>query len=223
MGNYKDAGSLTLLTGQSRSAHSGDEPEPSILTRFAQEHPFGVILVDEIEKAHPEVLHLFLSILDDGTFRDRHGFVTSFSFTTIILTSNLGHHDKSGAVGFAKGGMSGKALATEQKTRALDVIRASLPREFIGRLDDVFIFNQLSPAVMAALIRRRVVRMGDVLGIGITLTPEQIDKVIQHTVATGLGARALDRLVEKLVGVPVARMKLRGEIRQGQEVRIELS
>lgn len=223
MGNYKDPEAVSLLMGQDRGRDPDEQPEPSILTRFAREHPFGVLVLDEVEKAHPRVLHLFLSILDDGTFRDRLGNRSHFSFCTVIMTTNLGYGRKYHWAGLPPRDLTEEDRKLIQVAGAEGFIEKVLPPEFMGRIDAVFQFKQLEPAILSDLVRARLEDMSRALGVRIGLPPDQVLEIARRAQGTGLGARALDRLIEAQVGVPVARMKLRGELPENlAEVQVTL-
>lgn len=118
-------------------------------------------------------------------------------------------------MGFAGDGSGDAARERAQQARVADTIHRALPKELQGRLDDTIVFRPLAAEVLADLVRDRVARMSHAVGVRIALDDEQVSDIVQRARDTGLGARALDRIVATTVGVPLARKKRRGELKEG--------
>ena len=156
--------------------------------------PYCVILFDEIEKAHPDVLNTLLQILDDGRVTDAQGRYVNFENTVIIMTSNAGSDRRDGAVGF------GNTLTQQGREKALKALSDIMRPEFINRIDEVISFNQLTKedftriaGIMLGDLKRGVARAG------ITLTWEDSvpAKLAEESYSVKYGARNLRRLIEK--------------------------
>ncbi len=131
--------------------------------------PYSVILFDEIEKAHPDVMNILLQILDEGKTNDAHGRTVSFANTVIIMTSNAGSDRQGGALGF------GKAPGDVKKEQALKALREFLRPEFLGRVDEIVVFNELTEENYAAIAALMLGELQEALrdkGIALRFAPE---------------------------------------------------
>ena len=168
--------------------------EAGQLTEKVRRRPYCVILFDEIEKAHPDVLNTLLQILDDGRITDAQGRYVNFENTVIIMTSNAGSDRRDGAVGF------GNTLTQQGREKALKALQDIMRPEFINRIDEVISFNQLTKEDFAKIAS---IMLGDlqkgVARAGITLTWEEAvpQKLAEESYSVKYGARNLRRLIEK--------------------------
>ena len=168
--------------------------EAGQLTEKIRRKPYSVILFDEIEKAHPDVLNILLQILDDGRITDAHGRTVNFENTVIVMTSNAGSNTKSGSVGFAR-------TANEQgRERAMKALQEFLRPEFINRVDEIVYFNQLTEdnfKAIAALMLQELQNSLSEKGIVFTWQDSLLDYLVKKSYSAAYGARNLRRLIQK--------------------------
>ncbi len=184
-----------------------------------RDHPHSVVLFDEVEKAHPEVLDLFLQIFDDGQLTDARGHRVSFTDTVIILTSNLGTA-AGRPLGFTPGG--DEPAGDAERVRA--ALRRELRPELLGRIGRTVVFEPLTRPVLrriaGKLVDRVRVRLAD-RAITIDLTDDAYDLLVRHGIEAPAGARALEQAVERLLVQPLGRTLLAGRIADGTSIRVE--
>ena len=168
--------------------------EAGQLTEKIRRKPYSVVLFDEIEKAHPDVLNILLQILDDGHITDAHGRKVNFENTVIVMTSNAGSNSKVGAVGFNR-------TADEQgKERAMKALQEFLRPEFLNRVDEVVYFHQLTEENFRAIAALMLGELRDSLAEkGLTLSWEDslLDYLVKKSYSAAYGARNLRRLIQK--------------------------
>ena len=168
--------------------------EAGQLTEKIRRKPYSVILFDEIEKAHPDVLNILLQILDDGRITDAHGRTVNFENTVIVMTSNASSNTKSGSVGFAR-------TANEQgRERAMKALQEFLRPEFINRVDEIVYFNQLTEDNFKAIAALMLQELQDSLsekGIVFTWQDSLLDYLVKKSYSAAYGARNLRRLIQK--------------------------
>lgn len=175
-----------------------------ILTTQVTSHPWSVVLLDEVEKAHPDVWSAFLQVLDAGRMTDGKGQEVDFTHTVVVMTSNVGARDLTGApLGFSAGDMS----ARDASARA--AMRDTFPPEFINRIDDVVTFSALSPDSLAAICRAEIAdvssRVRSEWGIVLSEPDDDVvQAVIRGSQVDRYGAREVQRRVSETVSVPVA-------------------
>ncbi len=168
--------------------------EAGQLTEKIRRKPYSVILFDEIEKAHPDVLNILLQILDDGRITDAHGRTVNFENTVIVMTSNAGSNTKVGSVGF------GRTANEQSKERAMKALQEFLRPEFINRVDEIVCFNQLSEAdfkKIAVIMLKEL--QGSLQEKGISFSWEEglLDYLVKKSYSAVYGARNLRRLIQK--------------------------
>ncbi len=183
--------------------------EAGQLTEKIRRKPYSVVLFDEIEKAHPDVMNILLQILDDGRITDAQGRTVNFENTVIIMTTNAGSNTKTGSVGF------GGTLGDMTKERTMKALNEFLRPEFINRVDEVLCFNQLTEDNFRSIAALMLTDVRDVLAErNYTLTWD--DSVIDHLVKEGYsaayGARNLRRIIQKQIEDVIAEkmIELRG-------------
>ncbi len=168
--------------------------EAGQLTEKIRRKPYSVVLFDEIEKAHPDVLNILLQILDDGHITDAHGRKVNFENTVIVMTSNAGSNSKVGSVGFNR-------TADEQgKERAMKALQEFLRPEFLNRVDEVVYFHQLTEENFRAIAALMLGELRDSLAEkGLTLSWEDslLDYLVKKSYSAVYGARNLRRLIQK--------------------------
>jgi ATP-dependent Clp protease ATP-binding subunit ClpC len=191
------------------------------LTEAVRRRPYQVILLDEVEKAHPDVLTAFLAVLDEGRMTDSRGRLVDFTSTVILLTSNLGASEasqaKRGKVGF-QSRESAPDLGIERIAQAA---RQALPPELYNRLDEVLTFAPLSRIDVARIGDKLLKRLGDELELSRAVTLAVEFGVVDHLLDHGgydveLGARPLRRTIARLIEAPLAEAILSGRLRPGE-------
>jgi ATP-dependent Clp protease ATP-binding subunit ClpB len=173
-----------------------------------------VVLLDEVEKAHPEVFDILLQVLDDGRLTDGQGRTVDFRNAILILTSNLGSQ-------FLVDPTTGEE---QKKQQVLDVVRASFKPEFLNRLDDLVVFSALSQDELARIAELQIDRLARRLAerrLLLDVTPTALEWLAEEGNDPAYGARPLRRLVQTAIGDRLAKEILSGEIRDGDTVRVD--
>ena len=176
--------------------------EAGQLTEKIRRKPYSVVLFDEIEKAHPDVMNILLQILDDGHITDAQGRNVNFENTIIVMTTNAGSSTKSGAVGF------GGSLSDMSRERAMKALNEFLRPEFINRVDEIVCFNQLTEQDFRGIAALMLGELRDVMGDkGVTLSWDDslIDYLVKEAYSVTYGARNLRRTIQKKVEDEIAR------------------
>jgi len=186
------------------------------LTEAVRRRPYSVILLDEIEKAHPEVFDVLLQVLDDGRLTDGQGRTVDFRNTILILTSNLGSHF-----------LVDPDLSWEEKDAAVnDIVRASFKPEFLNRLDDIIIFTPLSEEELGQIVSLSVDRLERRLSqrrLQLAVTPGARTWLAERGYDPIYGARPLRRLMQREIDDALAKAILSGEIHDGDTVRVDVA
>ncbi|MET9888889.1 ATP-dependent chaperone ClpB [Streptomyces sp. NPDC006465] len=217
MSEYGEKHSVARLVG-APPGYIGYE-EGGQLTEAVRRRPYSVILLDEVEKAHPEVFDILLQVLDDGRLTDGQGRTVDFRNTILILTSNLGSQ-------FLGGQSLADPLSSEEdrKRQVLDVVRASFKPEFLNRLDDLVVFSALDQRELERIARLQIDRLAKRLAER-RLTLEVTDAALAWLAEEGndpaYGARPLRRLVQTAIGDRLAKEILAGEVKDGDTVRVD--
>lgn len=214
MSEFQERHTVSRLVG-APPGYVGYE-EAGQLTEAVRRSPYAVILLDEIEKAHPDVFNLLLQVLDDGRLTDGQGRTVDFRNAILILTSNLGSTL-----------IADPTLGEEQRREAvLAVVRAHFKPEFLNRLDDIVVFSALSGPQLRAivdiqldLLRRRLAERRLTLDV----TDAARAWLAEHGYDPIYGARPLRRLVQSAIGDSLAKALLAGEIRDGDTVSVDLA
>ena len=184
--------------------------EAGQLTEKIRRKPYSVVLFDEIEKAHPDVLNILLQILDDGRITDAQGRTVNFENTVIVMTTNAGSNTKSGAMGF------GGTVNDMGRERALKALNDFLRPEFINRVDEIVYFNSLSEENFRSIAGLMLTETRDAIaerGISMTWSEELIDYLVKKSYSVVYGARNLRRTIQKAVEDAIAQkiIDCRGE------------
>ena len=175
--------------------------EAGQLTEKIRRRPYSVILFDELEKAHPDVLNILLQILDDGRITDAQGRVVNFENTIIIMTSNAGSDRKDGSVGF------GKTVSEQSKEKTLKALGEFLRPEFINRVDEVVCFNKLTEENFRAIAGIMLGELRDSLdarGLTFDWDGSLVDYLVKKSYSVQYGARNLRRTIQKDLEDPIA-------------------
>ncbi len=170
--------------------------EAGQLTEKIRRKPYSVVLFDEIEKAHPDVMNILLQILDDGRITDAQGRVVNFENTVIVMTTNAGSNSKSGSVGF------GGSLGDMSHERTMKALNEFLRPEFINRVDEVICFNQLSEENFRAIAAIMLSEVRDAMAersITVAWDESVIDHLVKEAYSVTYGARNLRRTIQKQI------------------------
>ena len=175
--------------------------EAGQLTEKIRRKPYSVVLFDEIEKAHPDVLNILLQILDDGHITDAQGRVVNFENTVIVMTSNAGSDSSSGPLGF------GKTANELNKDKAMKALQQFLRPEFINRVDEVISFNQLNEENFRSIALIMLKELNDVMtdkGLTFVWDDGVLDVLVKDSYSVAYGARNLRRYIQKNLEDPIA-------------------
>ena len=213
MSEYGEKHSVARLVG-APPGYVGYE-EGGQLTEAVRRRPYCVVLLDEVEKAHPEVFDVLLQVLDDGRLTDGQGRTVDFRNTILILTSNLG------STFIADTSLD----ASAKRDAVMNAVHASFKPEFLNRLDDVIIFDSLTTSELSKIVDIQVSRLGRRLSarrLTLTVTPAAREWLTLTGFDPVYGARPLRRLVQSAIGDKLARELLSGGITDGDEVIVDL-
>ncbi|MBS1704941.1 MAG: ATP-dependent chaperone ClpB [Armatimonadetes bacterium] len=217
MSEYGERHSVARLIG-APPGYVGYE-EGGQLTEAVRRRPYSVILLDEVEKAHPEVFNVLLQLLDDGRLTDGQGRTVNFKNAVVILTSNLGAHHYSELI-------MGDGEFERVKGLIMEEVRTHFRPEFVNRLDDIVIFRPLGINEIKKIVGLQVAQLARRLEER-RITVEVSDEALAHLAAVGYdpvyGARPLRRAIEREVLNPLARKILGGEVRDGEHVKVGMN
>lgn len=224
MSEYMEKHSVSKLIG-SPPGYVGHE-ESGNLTETVRHRPYSVLLFDEIEKAHPEVFNILLQVLDNGHLTDSKGRVVNFKNTVIILTSNIGseHIDKMQSIGFGAHA-SDKADYSDAKDRVMGSLKDFFRPEFLNRLDEIILFDILSPDVIQSIvglqvdiIKKRLAEKEIVLNV----TSEVLTYLAEKGYDPHYGARPLKRLIQTKILTPIASLMISSGVLKGGRVIVSV-
>ncbi len=206
MSEYMEKFSVSRLIG-SPPGYVGYE-EGGQLTEAVRRNPYSIVLFDEVEKAHPEVLNLLLQILDDGRITDSNGRVVDFKNTIIIMTSNLGS----------------ELILDGNTDLVMDEVRKHFRPEFVNRIDEIILFNPLTKEAIAEILDKIIKdienRLSDI-NVKLVLTNEAKEAFIDIGFDVNYGARPLKRLVSRTIEVDLAKMIIDGSVKSDDVIEID--
>jgi ATP-dependent Clp protease ATP-binding subunit ClpB len=212
MGEYQEKHTVSRLIGAPPGYIGYDEGGQ--LTEAIRRRPYSVLLLDEIEKAHPEVFNVLLQLLDEGRLTDGQGRTVDFRHTVVIMTSNLGSE--------LWGSAEGVDEAAEAAVRQL--LTSHFRPEFLNRIDEVVVFHRLTREDLRAIVdlqMDRVRRRLAASGYGLELTPQAKDHLLSAGYDPTFGARPLKRAIQRELLDPLALRMLAGEFRPGEAIRVD--
>ncbi|HZO19309.1 MAG TPA: ATP-dependent Clp protease ATP-binding subunit, partial [Gemmatimonadaceae bacterium] len=224
MSEYMEKFSVSRLIG-APPGYVGYE-DSGTLTKAVRRKPYSVVLLDEIEKAHPDVFNILLQVLDEGHLTDNYGRVIDFKNTVVIMTSNVGARDitKTKGLGFSAPDEKGTFDRIAEKVKE-EIGRVFNP-EFLNRLDDVIVFHPLSQAhigqIVAILLRDVQKRLTEE-ELTLKLTPAASDFLAKQGYDENFGARPLKRAIQRFVEDPLSEKILTGEFSRGDEVEVDIA
>ena len=223
MSEYGERHTVSRLIG-APPGYVGYE-EAGSLTEAIRRRPYRVVLFDEIEKAHPEVLNILLQIMDDGRLTDGHGRTVDFRNSIIIMTSNLGTSSETrGAVGFATERSESRREREQMRDRAERALREFFRPEFLNRIDEVIIFEALTEKELEQIVELMLdevrMRLAD-RGVALELTEAAKAKLVKQGYDPVFGARPLRRVVTREIENPLSKRILSGEFRDGDTALVD--
>ncbi|GGX90889.1 ATP-dependent Clp protease ATP-binding subunit [Streptomyces minutiscleroticus] len=224
MSEFQERHTVSRLVG-APPGYVGHE-EAGQLTEAVRRHPYSLLLLDEVEKAHPDVFNVLLQVLDDGRLTDSQGRTVNFTNTVIVMTSNLGSEAITGrgaSLGFRAGGSEADEEA--RREQVLRPLRQHFRPEFLNRIDEIVIFRRLSEEqldrvtdLMLEETRRRL----HAQDITVEFTSEAVDWLARRGYQPEYGARPLRRTIQREVDNPLSKMLLDGGIGAGSRIRVDV-
>ncbi|SIR80219.1 ATP-dependent Clp protease ATP-binding subunit [Micromonospora avicenniae] len=225
MSEFQERHTVSRLVG-APPGYVGYE-EAGQLTEAVRRRPYAVVLLDEIEKAHPDVFNILLQVLDDGRLTDGQGRTVNFKNTVLIMTSNLGSELITGtqrAVGFGAGEPGSEQESDELRERLMRRLQENFRPEFLNRIDEVIIFRRLEAAQLrqiTELLLEETRRRMHAQDIEVDFTTAGIDWLAEHGYQPEFGARPLRRVIQREVDNQLSRMLLASDISPGQKVTVD--
>lgn len=223
MSEYMEKHAVSKIIG-APPGYVGHE-EGGTLTEMVRHRPYAVILFDEIEKAHPEVFNILLQVLDNGHLTDAKGRKVNFKNAIIVMTSNIGarHIDKMEQIGFATGGKTDDEKYTVAKSKVQESLKDYFRPEFLNRVDEIIIFNILSPEVVKEIVgiqiedvKKRLAEKEITLGV----SPEALEYLGKEGYNPHYGARPLKRLIQDKILTPIASLMVSRGVLKGGSVSV---
>ncbi|MEU9339242.1 ATP-dependent Clp protease ATP-binding subunit [Streptomyces sp. NPDC048290] len=225
MSEYQERHTVSRLVG-APPGYVGHE-EAGQLTEPVRRHPYSLLLLDEVEKAHPDVFNILLQVLDDGRLTDAQGRTVDFTHTVVVMTSNLGSEAISrsgGGIGFGAGGPDADEEA--RRERVLRPLRDHFRPEFLNRIDEIVAFRRLTPEQLRQitdLLLERTRRLMHAQDIGVEFTPASVDWLSHQGYQPEYGARPLRRTIQREIDNPLSRLLLNGKAKAGDKVTVDVA
>jgi ATP-dependent Clp protease ATP-binding subunit ClpC len=224
MSEYMEKFSVSRLIG-APPGYVGYE-DSGTLTKAVRRKPYSVVLLDEIEKAHPDVFNILLQVLDEGRLTDNYGRVIDFKNTVVIMTSNVGARDitKGKALGFEQ--PDSRASFDRMAEKVKEEVNRTFNPEFLNRLDDVIVFHPLNrehiSEIVGILFEHVKTRLGEE-GLSIRRTEAATSFLVEHGYDEHFGARPLKRAIQRYVEDPLSDRILTGDFSLGDEIEVDVA
>ena len=224
MSEYMEKFSVSRLIG-APPGYVGYE-DSGALTKAVRRKPYSVVLLDEIEKAHPDVFNILLQVLDEGHLTDNYGRVIDFKNTVIIMTSNLGARDitKGRSLGFQTGGTETSYTTMQEKVK--DEIERAFNPEFLNRIDDVIVFHPLTRDQISSIVHIMLADLQNRLNeeeLRLRLTDDAVAFLVERGYDETFGARPLRRAIQRYLEDPLSEKILTAEFDPGDEIEASVS
>ncbi len=224
MSEYMEKFSVSRLIG-APPGYVGYE-DSGTLTKAVRRKPYAVILLDEIEKAHPDVFNILLQVLDEGHLTDNYGRVIDFKNTVVIMTSNVGARDitKGKTLGFTTGDQ--QATFERMAERVREELKNVFNPEFLNRVDDVIVFHPLDRTHIGQIVQIMLKDVRKRLSeeeLTLTLTDAATDFLVKHGYDESYGARPLKRAIQRYIEDPLSEKILMGEFSRGEELEVDVA
>ena len=216
MSEYMEKHAVSRLVG-APPGYIGYE-EGGQLTEAVRRKPYSVVLLDEIEKAHPDVFNILLQVLDEGRLTDSHGRTVNFKNTILILTSNIGSQEL--LEGIRKDG----TISEQTRENVRKLLRASFRPEFLNRLDDIVLFKPLTRDEICRIVRLLLANLEKRVhnrGLELRVTDRAVDRIVERGYDPAYGARPLKRQIQTDLENEIARQLLRGEFTEGSTLAVD--
>ena len=216
MSEYMESHSTSKLIGSPPGYVGYDDAGQ--LTEKVKRNPYSIVLLDEIEKAHPDVFNILLQVLDDGRLTDNQGNTVSFENTIIIMTSNAGSNLNTNSIGF--GGAS-----NVNKNKILDALKDTFRPEFLNRVDEIVVFNPLNNSELLQIVDLMLADTSKALddkNIIMNVTKEAKNWLLEKGTDLKYGARPLRRAIQRYIEDELSDMILKGELKNGECVNIDV-
>jgi ATP-dependent Clp protease ATP-binding subunit ClpB len=223
MSEYQEKHAVARMVG-SPPGYVGFE-EGGQITEQVRRRPYSVVLFDEIEKAHPDVFHILLQILDDGRLTDGQGRTVSFKNSVIVMTSNIG----TGMVEKNTIGFSVHAKDTrhdETRKRLLEALRHQFRPEFLNRVDDIIVFNALAREHLSQIVDIQLNNVAKLLKdrkLKLEVTPAAKERIISEGYEPQYGARPMRRAIQRLIQDPLALRLINGDFAEGETIVVDVA
>ncbi len=217
MSEYMEKFSVSRLVG-APPGYIGYE-EGGQLTEAVRRRPYQVILLDEIEKAHPDVFNILLAVLDDGRLTDGQGRTVDFRNTVLIMTSNVGSQFIAGFV--SRGDAMDESAYEDMKAQVTESLRLTFRPEFLNRIDEVIVFHQLTEAELSSIVDLQIADLARRLAaqdLGLEVTPAAKGLIVREGFDPAFGARPLKRTIQRLLENPFAKALLEGRFAPGDRI-----
>ena len=226
MSEYMEKHAVSRLVGSPPGYIGYDEGGQ--LTEAVRRKPYCVLLLDEIEKAHPDVFNILLQILEDGRLTDSQGRTVDFRHAIVIMTSNIGAQEiaNNTPMGFAVTEDETGITYEDMKSRIMGELKKSFRPEFLNRIDDVIVFHKLQKDEIRAVVELLMLRVRETLaerGLQIELTEEARDFLVEKGWDPSMGARPLRRAIQRYIEDPLADFVLREELTEGATVMVDVA
>jgi ATP-dependent Clp protease ATP-binding subunit ClpB len=222
MSEYQERHSVSRLIGAPPGYVGYDEGGQ--LTEAVRRKPYSVVLLDEIEKAHPDVFNILLQVLDDGRLTDNKGRVVDFKNTIVIMTSNMGSHLLQQEIDAANGGGFTGVQSEVAKERVMELLKQSIPPEFLNRIDEIILFTPLNREQIREVVKIQfldVALMLDNQGIKIDISDAAVDWLVELGFDPHYGARPLKRTIQKHVLNILSQMILADKVDKEKAIFID--
>jgi len=222
MSEYMDKFNVSRLIG-APPGYVGYE-EGGQLTERVRRRPYSVVLLDEIEKAHPDIFNILLQVLEDGRLTDSLGRKVDFRNTVILMTSNVGADilRKKGSLGFIS--QTEEVTYQDMKERLMEEVKKTFKPEFLNRIDDTIVFKSLTKENLYQIVDLEIKEEARRLkeqGIEIVVSKETIELLIEKGFDPVFGARPLKRTIQRLLEDPLAEEIISGRFKEGSKVKVE--
>ena len=218
MSEYMERHSIAKLIG-SPAGYVGYEEE-GLLVKTIEESPSCVLLLDEIEKAHPDLFNILLQVMDYGTLTSAKGKKVIFRNVVLLMSSNAGAQDlEKEPIGF------GREVGSDDKSALDDAVKGMFSPEFRNRLDEVLVFNRLEPKHIKLIVKKFIGELSDMAGerdVEVTITKKATEYLTEIGYDRKMGARPMARKIHKHIKIPLSKEMLFGKIKKGGTAEIDI-
>ncbi len=224
MSEYMEKHTVSRLLG-APPGYVGYE-EAGQLTESVRQHPYSVVLFDEIEKAHPDIFHVLLQVMEDGRLTDAKGRTVDFRNTVVIMTSNVGANliRRENRLGFKAGGKKDALDYEAMKERVIDELRRTFRPEFLNRVDEIIVFHALEEEHMKEIVGLMLKTIGKRIyefGLHLEFTQKARELLVKEGYDPAFGARPLRRVIQRMVEDQLSEELLAGKFKSGDEIIVD--